>query len=276
MAWAYDAIILPMLCYGSVVFGHSYIPMHIKNSLTRLQRQSMICLCPLRNSTPTGALQIILARRPLDLQIKLEGLMGYTRVRNVVGTSWPGHSKKTLKEGHIKVWSRLASEARIGTAQDETIPLELNWHQPFDIGKETGWPLNDDSAKVFIALCDRNRGRVGGHVDIYLGKAIKPEIQKSMSFECLTALQATLHCLGEVVNIIQSRPNRIIGSLDIYILVLIGPRTGPQKSARPWHFWKSPVCPKTGGKSPKVHGHLSYLFWSYINKDFCMHVFHIS
>ena len=88
--WTLEAVLIPMLTYGSVIWGGSKIWNYLKTELKRLLRHSLVAYAPMRRGTPTEGLEVILNKMPLDLLIIKQGLLGYLRIKNILGISWPG------------------------------------------------------------------------------------------------------------------------------------------------------------------------------------------
>ena len=172
-----------MLCYGSVIWGLSKLWKYQKDNLRYLLRHSLLAMAPMRRNTPQASLEIIFNQMPLEMQIQKHGLLGYLRVRKIIGTSWPGVGLKG-KIGVMKQWSNLARKLKVIELQEECIPLTHWWKVTHTVGQPHYEDL--DNLKVFIAHRYNYKSLiVGTHVDIYVGKSIKADLQKSMSYRQL-------------------------------------------------------------------------------------------
>ena len=78
----------------------------------------------------------------------------------------------------------------------------------------------EDNIKVFIAYEFNSKNlRLGMHVDVYIGRAIKPDLQRRMSFLGILPAQGIKHCLAEInvmVRTVLDGLSRSIQSIDIY------------------------------------------------------------
>ena len=214
--WTLQAVLIPMLTYGAVVWGNSKMWKYQKIKLQRLLRHSFIAMAPMRRGTPQAALEIIFNKMPLDMVIQKHGLLGYLRVKNVLGISWPGTGKGG-KVGFMKSWSALAAKLKVDRVAEECIPLKFNWNRYFTVG--THHFEQEDNIKVFIAYEFNSKNlRLGMHVDVYIGKAIKPDLQRRMSFLGILPAQGIKHCLAEInvmVRTVLDGLSRSIQSIDI-------------------------------------------------------------
>ena len=106
MRWSYLSIVRPMLCYGSMIWGHR-APFHITR-LRRLNRMAINTFGNFPKSTPTAALEVMLDVLPLHLHCQQEGLAALSRLNDVVSISWPGTSaRKTHAVSHLRHWNRI-------------------------------------------------------------------------------------------------------------------------------------------------------------------------
>ena len=105
LRWAINGIILPMLSYGSMIWSRACETKTAQKQLRRLHRLMISALMPIRRSTPTQGLEIILNMPPLHLKIKELALKGLLRViPKSMSNAWTNKSKKG-KLGHL-AWGR--------------------------------------------------------------------------------------------------------------------------------------------------------------------------
>ena len=166
-----------------------------------------------------AGLEVILNRMPLDLMITKHSLLGYLRVKRVLGISWPGVGFGG-KRGFMLSWSKMADKVHVEKIVEECIPMEFRWDRHHSVGKPHF--EDQDNIKVFIAFrtCNAKIPIVGTHTDVYLGNSIKPEIQKSLCFSGILPAHAIKQCLANLLVMIKSGAvltgmNKV-GSLDIY------------------------------------------------------------
>ena len=104
LKWAYDGIILPALSYGATVWSRVCQNGGIMKKLTTLNRLMMLCMMPVRKSTPTAGMEVILHIPPLDIMLKQKALNEMLRILPLnPHPRWPGYGVKGT--GHLK-WGR--------------------------------------------------------------------------------------------------------------------------------------------------------------------------
>ena len=74
MLWAYESLIVPSLAYGAVVWSQSTLSKSTLNKMGQLNRLAAILTSPIRKSTPTAGLEVILGLKPPDLVAREFGL----------------------------------------------------------------------------------------------------------------------------------------------------------------------------------------------------------
>ena len=99
LTWFYKGIVMPSLTYGSLVWSRACLDGNVQRKLTSLNRLLALCLMPLRKSTPTAGLEVILNIPPPDLKVKETALNTMLRVLPHNRTRWLGYGKKG--KGHI-------------------------------------------------------------------------------------------------------------------------------------------------------------------------------
>ena len=104
LKWAYDGIILPALSYGATVWSRVCQNGGIMKKLTTLNWLMMLCMMPVRKSTPTAGMEVILHIPPLDIMLKQKALNETLRILPLnPHPRWPGYGVKGT--GHLK-WGR--------------------------------------------------------------------------------------------------------------------------------------------------------------------------
>ena len=88
--WGYNGIILPSFLYGASIFGKECQKKTIKDKLTKLNRLIACCMMPMRRSTPTHSLEVILNLPPLDLKVEERALKTMLRIIPQIKPSWDG------------------------------------------------------------------------------------------------------------------------------------------------------------------------------------------
>ena len=87
----YNTFIKTALTYGSYAWGHAIHKKHINNQLNKVNRLALLLITPVRRSTPTAALEIILGIKPLDLEITKTGISTHARIKDRITTTWDGN-----------------------------------------------------------------------------------------------------------------------------------------------------------------------------------------
>ena len=121
MRWVYEAIVRPMITYGSVVWAHK-IPVTYP-PLQRIQRLALLSMGQFLKSTPTAGLEVLLNVLPLDLYVKQEARSTAARLGGVAPDGWDGvgHGRK---RGHILViWHVMGQYA-----EQKRIELRQFWN----------------------------------------------------------------------------------------------------------------------------------------------------
>ena len=88
LRWVYEACVLPILTYGSVIWGHVANEPSIRNKLNKLQRLGLTSIAPVRRSTPTAALEILYNIAPLHLSITEKAQQTFLRLGDLQNVNW--------------------------------------------------------------------------------------------------------------------------------------------------------------------------------------------
>ena len=112
MRWAYLGIVRPMICYGSLIWGHR-APESIAK-LRRVNRLAMNTFANFPKSTPTQALEVMLDVMPLHTFVEQEALAARLRLDNVLRLEWSGkNSNKTHSVSHLRYWKDALETGKI-------------------------------------------------------------------------------------------------------------------------------------------------------------------
>ena len=149
MKWAFNGIVLPMLSYGSIIFARACKSVGTRAKLTKLNRLMALTMMPVRRSTPTSGLEVILGLPPIDLKIEELALKAMLRVLPHNRTRWDGLG--TSSNGHLRHGlDKLRSLGIHSTAFDKTSALNLNKRYAVDLDSfKSGLPISDTSTTVF-------------------------------------------------------------------------------------------------------------------------------
>ena len=125
--WMLQAMCLPILTYGALIWGNAKLSRATVSKLDKLNRLLGVSIAPMRKNTPTAALEVILDLKPVDIAIKMEGLKAFIRLSNKTNFD---HSK-IVKNGHMDHWRKLIRNEGIFVFKEDSIPPQFNWHKPF-------------------------------------------------------------------------------------------------------------------------------------------------
>ena len=128
MLWAYESLIVPSLTHGALVWAQSQLNKSALNKLGQLNRLAAIMTSPIKKSTPTAGLEVILGLKPLDLAAKESGLSDSLRLKPRIRWDGIGHHKT---RGHIWTWLKWGAQLELGKAgPDRTGLRHFNWDPP--------------------------------------------------------------------------------------------------------------------------------------------------
>ena len=171
MRWAYLGMVRPMVCYGSMIWGHR--APHAEAKFRRLNRMAINTFCTFPRSTPTKALEIMLDVMPLHLFCQQEGIAARARLYDTVHLDWDGvNQKKTHSVSHLRALQNQLEQIGLDPSHSDACS-RLVWDQRFHINRDSF----DGTAKhrtlsQYNVFTDGSRvsDRTGaGHI-IYKGK----------------------------------------------------------------------------------------------------------
>ncbi len=138
-------MVLPSLTYGSVVWGHRNVSALSKAD--RLNRLAALCMAPMRKSTPTAGLEIILNLPPIRLVVEKEGLRGFCRLKSSFKPSWDGLGNRF--NSFFKSWEELARRENLQLRITDDIPAIEFWDRPFSTDFP---PHHKDLIKFYVKI----------------------------------------------------------------------------------------------------------------------------
>ena len=118
--WLYISVIRPRISYGCVTWAHTITTLREKKRLEKINRLASLMTVPVRQGTPTMAMEIINNYVPLELHLDEIGLNTFCRLKLATHTSWiQDNRRKKLKfTPHLKHWLTMSSDA-LGHQEDE-------------------------------------------------------------------------------------------------------------------------------------------------------------
>ena len=153
LMYAYNNIIIPSLCHGALVWYKACQNTFLKNKLRQLNRLICTALMPMKPSTPSNGLEVVLNLMPLHLKAAEIGLKTYVRVRNIVKPKWQGIGKNGRSRGHyLQCLNDLSNLGICLEEEEEDRTNFLNIDRKFNVdieSKKTGLPIYDNSIKVY-------------------------------------------------------------------------------------------------------------------------------
>ena len=126
LKWAYNGIVLPGLCYGSVIWARTAQLANTRAKLERLNRLAAVMMMPVRKRTPTSGMEVILGLPPVDLRIKEHALKTMVRILPHHQSGWDGVGNSNSL-GHIRWGQNTLRNLGIDySVSDKTNALNLN------------------------------------------------------------------------------------------------------------------------------------------------------
>ena len=135
MRWAYLGIVRPMLCYGSMIWGHRAPALAAK--LRRVNRMALNTFASFPRSTPTEALEVALDVMPLHLFCLQSALGSRIRQNDILKLDWDGMSNNKLHNtSHLKYWNMKLSEHGLNVNETDRCNT-LRWNTGFKINRDS-------------------------------------------------------------------------------------------------------------------------------------------
>ena len=135
ISWIFKAIILPRLCYGSIIWANKTSSIS-KNKLTRVGRLACIVLGRIWPSTPTASIEIIINHMPPTLAILASGFKTWQRLGLGCGRIWDGFGngigKRKGQSSTLKTWSNMTSLCEDLPSEDIQL-RRSNWIKPHEL-----------------------------------------------------------------------------------------------------------------------------------------------
>ena len=173
MRWAFLGIVRPMLCYGSMIWGHR-APFHIAR-LRRINRMGMNTFASFPKSTPTAAMEIMLDVMPLHLFCQKEAMASKGRLKDITNLEWNGTTnKKTHATSHLRHWETLLQQGGI-QLEDLDKCHSVHWNPAFKVNLDSfDGTARHRALSQYNVYTDGSKYncRVGSGYAIYKGKTL--------------------------------------------------------------------------------------------------------
>ena len=135
MRWAFIGVVRPMLCYGSMIWGHR--APELESKLRRINRMAINTFASFPKSTPTRALEILLDLLPLHLFCRQNALATRIRLQDVVEFGWEGSNQnKTHAKSHLKHWQEVMDTHRIIQSHSDRCSA-VKWNGGFKVNLDS-------------------------------------------------------------------------------------------------------------------------------------------
>ena len=135
MRWAYIGIVRPMMCYGSMIWGHR--APELLEKFRRINRMAINTFANFPRSTPTCALEIMLDIKPLHLFCVQEAVAARVRLDPVLEFGWNGEAHtKRHKYSHMRFLEDKLKRYKINPRGTDSCHL-LKWNSGFKINRES-------------------------------------------------------------------------------------------------------------------------------------------
>ena len=135
MRWAYLAIVRPMFCYASMIWGHR--AQSLADKLRRINRMAMNTFGSFPRSTPTSALEVMLDVMPLHLHCLREGLATRIRLDAALKLDWDGtNHNKTHATSHLRFWKDRLEDCKISSDNTDGCTM-VKWSAGFILNRDS-------------------------------------------------------------------------------------------------------------------------------------------
>ena len=217
MRWAYIGIVRPMLCYGSMIWGHRAPEVMAK--LRRINRMAINTFANFPKSTPTTALEVMLDIKPLHLFCIQEALAARVRLDRVLDFGWHGTSH--TKNHAISHMGFLQNKMDLYGLDPQSVDKrsEVRWNHKFKINRDSF-----DGAAKHRRLSQLNvytdgskiDGHTGAGVTVYDGKKVIEDEHYKLP-DGTTVFQAEVAAMAKAADLLLNRSNLEIRFVKIFV-----------------------------------------------------------
>ena len=150
LQWGITGILIPMLTYSSIIWSRVCSNKTIMDKLRRLHRLMLSTMMPIRRSTPSRSLEVMLNMVPLHLKIRENALCGMLRVLPDAKIRWDGLGK-SKQLGHLAWGKKELSKMGITNFNfDKTKVTNINRNFIVDIDSfQSGKPDSNIDLKCY-------------------------------------------------------------------------------------------------------------------------------
>jgi ribonuclease HI len=134
--WAYNCVVRPALTYGSVVWHAVTQKKGIQEQLNKVQRLAGLMTAPMRRSTPTAGIEVIMHLMPLDIYILGEALKTMSRITEYTKDSWDGLGTGQFT-GHRRWLKDRCREIGLYDFPTDRITPRIKWTRGYTVDKES-------------------------------------------------------------------------------------------------------------------------------------------
>ena len=160
LKWGYNGIILQSFLYGANVTARACKTKTVMEKMTRLNRLIACSMLPMRRSTPSNGLEVILDLPPLDLKVEERALKTMLRVLPVIPSKWDGLGRN--KEiGHLKWGANELKKMGIDPLKNDTCPTTLNISRKFQVDLDSFKSGLPDSETLINCYSDGSKQKNG-------------------------------------------------------------------------------------------------------------------
>ena len=113
---AFESLVAPLLTYGFLVWGHLELNQSTLDKLRQLNRLAACLTSPVKKSTPSTGLEVILGLKPHDLVAMESGMADSICLKPRI--RWDGIGFRSTW-GHVLTWDKLRLGFGLGNAPPE-------------------------------------------------------------------------------------------------------------------------------------------------------------